>query len=88
MNEPKVELVQAQGLTINFPSVGAPVTVRAEGDEIVVLVRLTLRPRDNVMNVDFDVSTSGDGAAVSSLDKDTPPDFTRHWRAPVPGLGG
>jgi hypothetical protein len=40
------------------------------------------------MNVDFDVSTSGDGAAVSSLDKDTPPDFTRHWRAPVPGLGG
>lgn len=83
MSEPKVELIEPKGLTINFPSVGAPVAIRTEGDEIVVLVRLTLRPRDNVMNIDFDVSTSRDGTAVTGLDEDTSADVSRYWRAPL-----
>ena len=83
MDEAQVDFVKPQGFTINFPSVGAPVAIRAEGDEIVVFVRLTLRPRDNVMNIDFDVSAGGDGAAVPSLNKDAPTDFSRYWRAPL-----
>lgn len=84
MGEPKVELVESKAFTINFPSIGAPMAVRAEGDEVVIFMRLTLRPRDNVMNVDFDVSTSRDGATVAGFNKDTPPDFGRYWRAPIP----
>ena len=80
MNEPQVELVEPQSFTINFPSIGTPVTVRTKSDEIVVLVRLRLRPRDNVMNIDFDVSTSGDGAAVASLDENSASNLSRYWR--------
>ena len=49
MSESEIELVQSKTFTINLPSVGAPVTVSTESDEIVVTVRLTLRPRDNMM---------------------------------------
>ena len=85
MSEAKVDLIEAQRFTVNFPSVGAPMAVRAEGDEIVVLVRLTLRPRDNVMNINFDISTGGDSTPMPSLDKDAPADVGRYWRAPIPG---
>ena len=59
-------------------------TIRTESDEVVILMRLTLRPRDNMMNFNFDVSTSGNSAAVASLDKDAPADFSRYWRVPIP----
>ena len=84
MSESQVEFVKPQAFTINFPSVGAPVTVRANGDEIVVIVRLTLRPRDNVMNIDLDVSASGDRASVPGFDQDAPSDPSRYWTATVP----
>ena len=84
MREPEVELVKPEGFTVYLPSIGAPVAVRAEGDEVVILMRLTLRPRDNVVNVDLDVSTSRDGAAMPSLDENSPLDVSRYWRAPVP----
>jgi hypothetical protein len=83
VSEPQVEFVEPQGLTVNFPSIGAPMVVRAKGDEVVVLVRLTVRPRDNVMDIDFDVSASGDGAPMTCLDKDTPSDLSRYWRTSV-----
>lgn len=82
MDEPKVDFIESQALTINLPSICAPVAIRAKGDEIVVLVRLTLRPRDNVMNVDFDVSTGRDGATMPGLDQDPPAQFGGYWRAP------
>jgi hypothetical protein len=66
VSESEVDLIKPEAFAINFPGIGAPMTIRAKGDEIVVLVRLTLRPRDNVMNVNFDVSTSGNSAAVGS----------------------
>ena len=84
MDESKVDLVKTKRFTINFPSVGAPMAIWAEGDEIVILVRVTLRPRDNVMDVNFDVSTSGDCAAVSGLDKDASPQISRYWRTLLP----
>ena len=83
MNKSKVELVESEGFTINFPSVGAPMATRAEGDEVVVVMRFTFRPRDNVMDIDLDVSASVDGTTVPSLDEDAPTDFSRYWRAPV-----
>jgi hypothetical protein len=83
VDESEIEFVKSQGLTINLPSIGAPVAVRAEGDEVVILVSLTLRPRDNVMNVDLNVSAGGDGAAVSSLNKNSPADFRGYWRSPI-----
>jgi hypothetical protein len=84
MSEPKVDFVESKGFTINLPSIGAPVVVRTEGDEIVVLVRLTLRPRDNMMNIDLDVSASRDSASVTGLDQDATSDFSRYYRTPVP----
>jgi hypothetical protein len=85
MNEPEVELVEPKTFTINFPSVGAPMAVRTEGDEIVILMRLTLRPRDDVMNINFDVSASRDGTSMARLDQNAPSDVSRYWRAPIPG---
>ena len=84
MSKPEVEFVKPQAFTINFPSVGAPVAVRANGDEIVILVRLTLRPRDNVMNIDLDVSAGGDRASVPCFDQDAPSDPSRYWTAILP----
>lgn len=84
MGEAEIELVKQQTFSVNFPAVGAPMTIRTEGNEIVILMRLTLRPRDNVMNVNFDVSTTGNGAAVPGFDKDAPSEFSRYWSAPIP----
>ena len=83
MDDSQVELVKPKALTVNLPSVGAPVAVRTESDEVVILVRLTLRPRDNVVDVHLDVSTGGSGASVSGLDQDAASDVSRYWRAPV-----
>jgi hypothetical protein len=55
-----------------------PMTVRAEGDEIVILVRLTLRPRDNVMDINFDITTGGDRTTMSRFDKDSTPEVSRY----------
>jgi hypothetical protein len=84
VSEAKVELVEPKGFTINLPSVGAPVAIRAEGDEVVILVRLTLRPRDNVMNIDLDIPAGGNGAAVPGLNQDAAPEFSGYRWAPIP----
>lgn len=81
VSETKIEFVDSQALTINLPTVGAPMAVRAEGDEVVILMRLTLRPRDNVVNIDLDVTASGDCAAVPGLYKDAPFDISRYCGA-------
>lgn len=83
MNEPQIELVEPKRLSINIPGIGAPVTIGAECDEVVILVRLTLRPRDNVMNIDLDVSASGDGAPMSRFDQNTAADISRDWGAGI-----
>lgn len=72
-----------QGLTINVPGVSAPVTIGAESDEIVILMRLTFRPRDNMMNIDLDISASGDGTPMARLDENASAQVGRYWRAPV-----
>jgi hypothetical protein len=81
MSEPKIDLVNAKAFTINFPSVGSPVAISTKGDEIVISMRLTIRPRDNVMDFNFDVSTSGDSAPMASFDKNAPFDFGRYFRS-------
>ena len=86
MNETQIKLVESEGFTINIPSlVGPPMTIRTKSDEVVILVSLRLRPRDNVMNVAFDISASGDSASVSSLDENSSSDFSRYWRASLLG---
>lgn len=82
MNEAQVSLVESEGFTINVPFVGSPMTVRTKSDEIVILMRMTVRPRDNVMDIDLDVSASGDGASVSRLDEDAPSEFSGYWSPP------
>ncbi len=80
MNEPQIDFVESKGLTINLPSIGAPVAVRTESDEVVILMRLTLRPRDNVMNIDLDVSAAGDSATMARLHEDATANVSRYWR--------
>jgi hypothetical protein len=46
-------------------------------------VSLTLCPRDNVMDVDFNVPTSGDSAAVPRLNEDPATDISRYWRTTI-----
>jgi hypothetical protein len=84
MSKSKVEFIKPEAFTINLPSVGAPVTVRTESDEIVIVMRLTLRPRDNMMKIDLDISAGGDGASMTRLDQDAPSDPSRYWTTTLP----
>jgi hypothetical protein len=72
MSSPQIELVEGEALCINLAPVGATVAVRAEGNKVFVIVRSNLFPRDDVVNVYFDLATSGDGAAVPSFDENAP----------------
>jgi hypothetical protein len=83
MNKPQIEFVKTKGLTINLPSISTSMTIRTESDEVVILMRLTLRPRDNVVDVNLDISASGDCTAVSSLDEHATADVSRYWRTVV-----
>lgn len=83
MREAQVKLVEPQTFTINFPSVGAPMAIGAESDQVVIFMRLRLRPGDNVMDVHVDISASGDGTSVSRLNQDAPSDLSRYWRASI-----
>jgi hypothetical protein len=83
MSETKVEFIKSQGFTVNLPNVGPSVAIRTESDEIVILVRLTLRPRDNMMDIGIDVSAGRDGASMPSLDENTSPDLSRYWRTDI-----
>jgi len=72
MECPKVELVEKEALRVDLPSVSAAVTIRAEGDQIFIIVGSTLLPRDDVMNVNFDLATGMNCTTVPRLDKDAP----------------
>jgi hypothetical protein len=84
MDEAKVELVESEGLTVDFLSISATMTIRTKGNQVFIVVRSTLVPRDDVVNFNIDVATGGDGATMSSLDKDTSADFSWYGRAPIP----
>ena len=79
MNKSQIEFVKSKGLTINLPTIGTPMAIRAEGDEIVILMRLTLRPRNNMVDIDLDVSASGDCTAMPGLYEDTTTNVSRNW---------
>lgn len=83
MNESQVEFIKPKGLTINLPTIGSPMAIRAEGDEVVILMRLTLHPWDNMVNIDLDVSASGDCTAMSGLDENATPDVSWNWKSNV-----
>ena len=82
MSEPKIVLVEPKRFTINVPFMASPMTIGTESDEIVILMSFTLRPRDNVMDITFNVSTSGDATPVPSLDKNSPSDVGGYYGAP------
>lgn len=69
MSETQVELVEAERLSIDLPSVGASMAVRTEGNKIFIVVISTRCPRDDVMKVNLDMPTSWDGASMPSFDQ-------------------
>ncbi len=80
MSESQVQLVEPKAFSINLPSIGAPVTIRTQRDEIVVLMRLTLRPRNNVMDIDLDVSTGGDRATMTGVNENATTELSGNRR--------
>lgn len=68
VSSPKVELVEGEALCIDLSTVGATVAVRAEGDQIFIIVGSNLCPRDNMMKVNFDLATGWNSAPVTGLD--------------------
>lgn len=78
MCEPQVELVEPKAFSIDISPVGAPMTIGAESDQIVVVVRLGLRPRYDVVNINFDVSAGGDRTSVTGLHENAPFDISRY----------
>lgn len=81
MDKSQIDLVEPQRFAINFTVISSPMTVRTKSDEVVILMSLRLCPRDNVMNVDLDVSASGNSAAVAGFNKDPAANVSRYWRA-------
>jgi hypothetical protein len=84
MSESQVELIEPECLSVDFPAIGAAMTIRTEGNKVFVFVQSTRFPRDDVVDFHIEMPTSGDGASVTGLDKDAPTDFSRYWRAPIP----
>jgi hypothetical protein len=76
VNKSEVELVKSKRLSVDFLGIGAAVTVGAKCNEVVIVVRLTFRPGDDVVNVDVDISAGRNGAAVPRLDEDTSTELT------------
>ena len=69
VGEPKIVLIHFQAFSVYFTTVGSAVAVRAEGDEVVVLMFATFHPRHDMMNLDFDVATGGNGTSMASFDQ-------------------
>jgi hypothetical protein len=83
VGETKVEFIKPQAFSIDSTIVGAPVAIGAEGDEVVVVMRLTRGPGDNMVHVDLNVSAGRNCAAVASLDENASSEISRYWRTPV-----
>lgn len=75
MKEPEVEFVHPKRFSIDVVVPGSTMAVRADRDEVVVVVRLACGPRNDVVNVNVDVPTGGDSAAVTSLDENAASEF-------------
>jgi hypothetical protein len=71
-------------LSIDFPIIGAAMTIRTESNKVFIFMRSTRFPRNDVVEFHIDMPTGRDGAFVASLDEDAPTDFSRYWRAPLP----
>jgi hypothetical protein len=69
-----------KALSIDLPPIGETVTIRAEGDEVVVVVTLCRGEGDNVVKLDFDVSARRDGASMAGLNENAPFNFLRDAR--------
>ncbi len=68
VSEPEIGLVVIQGLSINFVElVRTPVAIRAKGDKVFIFVLLAHFPRHDVMDINVDITTSRNGASVTSL---------------------
>jgi hypothetical protein len=48
-------------------------TVWAKSDQVVISMSVALRPRNNMMDIYFNVSASRDRASMASLDKNSSP---------------
>ena len=53
-------------------------TVGAQSNQVIVFVSFAGSPRDNVVDVDIDVSASRDGAAMTCLNQHAPTEFRRY----------
>ena len=84
VDEPKIDFVEPKRFTINLPSVGAPVAIRTEGDKVIILMRLTVRPRNDMVNIDVDISASGDGTPMPGFNENPTSEIGRYLGARIP----
>jgi hypothetical protein len=81
VRESQTRFVDPKCLSVNLSTVSTRVAVWTECNQVVVIVRKTCFPRNNVMNFDRDVSARGYCTAMAGLDHDFAFDFSGYWRA-------
>ncbi len=68
VSEPEIGLVVIQGLSINFVELmRTPMAIRAKSNKVFVFVLLARFPRHDVMDINVNITTSRNGASVTSL---------------------
>jgi len=65
----QIKLVEPESLAVYLPSISATVAIRAEGNEILIIVGFNRSPGGDVVNVHFDVAAGVDCASVSRLNQ-------------------
>jgi hypothetical protein len=83
MSESQTRFINTERLAVDLGSICSAVAIGAECNEVVILVLLTVFPRDDVVNVNLDVSARWDGAPVARFDKYSPANLSRDCRTPV-----
>jgi hypothetical protein len=83
MGESQIGLIQPERFAIYVASISSPMTVWAEGDQVVVVVCSARLPGNDVMYVDFDVATGRNGAAVAGLHEDAALQIGWYWRTVI-----
>jgi hypothetical protein len=83
VRETEVGFIEAQRLSVDLSSIRTPVAVGTEGDEVVIFVSLTFRPRDNVVDINLDVPAGWNGASVARFHENSPSNVGRYWRPPA-----
>ena len=81
VSESQVCFIEAHGLAVNFITTGTAMTVGANRDEVFILMFFTRLPRNDVVNINFNVAARGNSATMPRFNQNSSSEFSRNGRS-------